>query len=127
MSTKTKFKKVFFIILGTLSIGLALIGIILPGLPTTPFVLLAALCYSGSSNKLYNWLINNKLFGKYILDFNKNKSISIYIKIYAIFIMWLMISISYIFMVSNFNIQILIIILGIIGTIVMGFIIKTKK
>jgi len=127
MSKIKKLNKIVFIILGTISVCFALLGIILPGLPTTPFVLLSAFCFSKSSDKLYNWLINNKLFGKYIKDFNQNKSVTIYVKIYAIFIMWLMIIISCLFLVSNIYIQLLICLLGLIGTIVMGFIVKTKK
>jgi uncharacterized membrane protein YbaN (DUF454 family) len=54
------------IITGTLFVGIGTIGIFLPLLPTTPFLLLAAACYARSSHKFYNWLLNNKYFGDYI-------------------------------------------------------------
>ncbi|MDH4300313.1 MAG: YbaN family protein, partial [Dehalococcoidia bacterium] len=48
---------------GTLSTGLGIIGIFVPILPTTPFLLLAAACYMRSSERFYRWLINNRVFG----------------------------------------------------------------
>ena len=49
------------------------IGIFVPGLPTTVFLILASACYIRSSERLYNWLIKNKTFGKYIKDFREGK------------------------------------------------------
>ena len=58
--------RILLIILGSIFVAIGAIGILVPGLPTTPFMILAAACYIRSSNKLYNWLIKNKLFGKHI-------------------------------------------------------------
>ena len=79
-------KKYFFIGLGFLFIGLGFIGIIIPGIPTTPFLLLSAWFFSKSSSFLENWLINHKLFGPLIRDWNKHKSISRKSKIVAVII-----------------------------------------
>lgn len=53
---------------GTVALGLGLLGVILPGLPTTPFVLLAAACYARASLRLYAWLLANPVFGPLICD-----------------------------------------------------------
>lgn len=79
-------KKYFFIGLGFLFIGLGFIGIIIPGIPTTPFLLLSAWFFSKSSSFLENWLINHKLFGPLIRNWNKHKSISRKSKIIAVII-----------------------------------------
>tara|TARA_Y100001968_G_C19058260_1_gene572494 strand:+ start:273 stop:641 length:369 start_codon:yes stop_codon:yes gene_type:complete len=78
------FKKSILFTLGMIFIGFAYIGIILPGLPTTPFILLAVYFFSKSSNKMENWILNHKLFGDFIYNWKKNRAISKKSKIYAI-------------------------------------------
>jgi len=72
--------KIFFISLGTFFIGLGLIGIFIPILPTTPFLLLSAALYARSSDKFYNWLIENRLFGRYIKNYRNGRGIPAHIK-----------------------------------------------
>lgn len=119
--------KILFIVLGSLSLLLGILGIFVPGLPTTPFLLLTAWFYIRSSKKLYDKLIRNKFLGKYIVKFNKDRGISKKTKIYSIIIMWVMISLSTIFFIESISFKILVISIGIIGTFVMGFVIKTVK
>ena len=69
-------KKPLFVFLGSLSLALGIIGIVVPGLPTTSFVLLAAYLYARSSEKLYSKLLNHKFLGGYIRDFQKFKEYS---------------------------------------------------
>ena len=64
-----KLKKTITIILGFISIFLGVIGILLPILPTTPFILLSGYLFSKSSTKFHNWLINHKYLGKYIKNY----------------------------------------------------------
>lgn len=80
--------KIFLIILGMLSVGLGAIGIILPILPTTPFLLLAAWLFLKSSDKFYVWLLNHRIFGKYVKDYIEKKGIRKGIKIWAIGLLW---------------------------------------
>ena len=75
--------RILLIILGSIFVAIGAIGILIPGLPTTPFMILAAACYIRSSNKLYNWLIKNKLFGKHIKNIREGKGIPIRVKIFA--------------------------------------------
>ena len=65
----------FWLILGILLSIIGLIGIILPGLPTTPVMILAAACFFRSSKKLYEWAINNKYFGQHVKNFRDYKGI----------------------------------------------------
>lgn len=64
-------RKYFLIAAGFLSLGTGIIGIFIPVLPTTPFLLLAATCFIKSSKKLYQWLIDHRVFGKYIENYIK--------------------------------------------------------
>ncbi|HNQ68799.1 MAG TPA: YbaN family protein [Bacteroidales bacterium] len=119
--------KSIYIILGCLSVFLGVLGMIIPGLPTTPFLLLAAWFFLRSNNKLHKLLINNNILGNYIRKYENNKAISIRTKIYSIAIMWIMISLSTIFLIESNFIKVIVLIVGLIGTVVMGFVIKTFK
>ena len=66
---KKTITKFILMIVGLISLIMGFIGIYLPLLPTTPFLLLPAYCFLRSSKRLYNWLINHKVFGRYIRDF----------------------------------------------------------
>lgn len=120
-----KIKKIIYIILGTLSLILGAIGIVVPGLPTTAFLLLTAALYVRSSERLYNKLISNRYLGPYILEFQKNKGMTKRLKLQAIGTMWVMITISCVFFIQSTLVILVVITLGIIGTVVMGFIVRT--
>lgn len=87
----------FLLGIGTLSLGLGIVGIVFPLLPTTPFLLLSAACYFRSSNRAYEYLLNHKVFGKYIDDYRNKGGIALKIKIYALTLLWLSISSCIIF------------------------------
>lgn len=117
--------KALFIITGAISLSIGIIGIFVPGLPTTVFLLITAYMWARSSEKLYNKLLNHKYLGKIITNFHKNKGMTLRSKIYSISIMWVMIFISTYFLVQNQTIDIILLLAGLTGTIVMGFILKT--
>lgn len=110
--------KYILILLGSIFLGLGFIGIIVPGLPTTPFVLLAAGCYVRSSDRLYSWLLNHKLLGKYVRDFRETRSIPLRIKIISLIVMWIMIGLSIAVFIKIIPVRIIIALLGVIGSIV---------
>lgn len=120
-------KKALFIFLGLVSLVIGAIAIVIPGLPTTPFLLLAAGLFMRSSDRLYQKVISNKIIGPYIREFRDNKGMTKRTKIHAIGTMWVMIAISCIFFVDDWMIRIIIISVGIIGTVVMGLIVPTSK
>lgn len=94
-------KKTILVILGSFCLGLAILGVFLPILPTTPFLLLSAALYARSSQKLYNWLLNHKIFGEYIRNFREDKSIPLNIKILSISTMWLVMLYSIFYVVNE--------------------------
>jgi uncharacterized membrane protein YbaN (DUF454 family) len=118
-------KKIFLIFLGTISLVIGVIGIFVPGLPTTVFLLITAALYMRSSDNLYQKLLANKILGPYITDFQVKKGMTRRTKLHAIGTMWFMITISSVFFIDPLNIKLIVISLGIIGTIVMGFIVRT--
>lgn len=75
--------------LGSLSLALGIIGIFLPVLPTTPFLLLSAALYVRSSQRLYCWLMNHRQLGSYIKNFRENKAIPLRVKIISVSLVWL--------------------------------------
>jgi len=68
--------------------GLGIIGIAVPGLPTTPFMILAAACFVRSSDRFYKLVINNKIFGKTVSDYRSGKGMPFRVKIIAWVMMW---------------------------------------
>ncbi len=72
--------RLIWVTLGLLSLGLGIIGIAVPLLPTVPFVLLAAFCFARSSEHLHNWILTHPRFGQVIEDWNQNGAISPRIK-----------------------------------------------
>lgn len=109
--SSSKLKRIIFYVIGYLSIALGIIGIIFPILPTTPFLLLAAACFARNSEKAYNWLLNNKLFGKFIRDYRDGKGLPVKVKIYTLLFLWLSIIVSIVF-ISIFWVQILLLIIA---------------
>jgi hypothetical protein len=109
--------RVILIIAGTIFLGFGIIGIFLPILPTTPFLLLAAACYARSSKKFYNWLMNNKFFGKYIKNYREGRGVPLIFKIFTISLLWLTILTSIYFFINNLWVEIILIIIAISVTI----------
>lgn len=87
-------RKYFFLTAGLVSLGTGMVGIFLPVLPTTPFLLLSAACFLKSSQFFYNRLVNHRLFGRYIENYIKYRAITLKSKISSIVILWSLILIS---------------------------------
>ena len=102
-------KKILFLAGGTVFLGIGFIGIILPVLPTTPFLLLSAFCFIRGSQRMYVWLISNKIFGSFIKNYYAGKGITVLAKITTILLLWGGIAFSVIFMIHSVIIQIIVI------------------
>lgn len=100
IQSPTSPKRILFIVAGTICLGLGALGIILPLLPTTPFLLLTAACYMRGSDRMYQWLLNNKWFGTYIRNYREGKGIPLRGKISALVLLWTTISFTAIFIIS---------------------------
>ena len=118
--------KAALIILGTLSVGMGFLGILLPGLPTTPFLLVAAGCYARSSDRLYNRLLNSRRFGPFIRRFREERAIPRGTKVRALVMMWAMIMLSGVTVITGLTGRIVLAALGAVGTLSI-LLIKTSE
>ena len=119
-------KKNILIVCGTVSIGLGVIGIFVPLLPTTVFLLLAAYCYARSSQKFYDWLLNNRWFGEYIRNYREGRGIPLKQKIFSISLLWLTIGYSALFVVSLWWVRLILLVIA-IGVTIHMMVLKTYK
>lgn len=92
--------RALFAAAGFVFLALGIIGIFLPLLPTTPFVLLAAACFMRSSRRLHAWLLGTQLFGPLIREWEEHRSIPYRTKIYAILLMTVSFGASIVFFVK---------------------------
>jgi len=122
---KNKLPRLLLFTLGTISLTLGVIGIILPLLPTTPFVLLAAWCYAKSSDKFHKALLNNRFFGRIINDYQSGKGISPTMSAFTIILLWTTILFSAYIMINETIIVIILITIAIAVSI--HIVSKTRK
>lgn len=115
-------KKVFLVFLGFLFFILGAVGIVLPVLPTTPFLLLSATCFAGSSPKLHQKLLQMKYFGEFIRNYQENTGVLKATKQRAILFLWLGLMISMILVHKGLVTSILII----LGIAVSFYIVSLK-
>jgi uncharacterized membrane protein YbaN (DUF454 family) len=86
--------RMILLIIGWLSVALGVIGIFVPVLPTTPFLLLAAACFVRSSRRFYLWLVEHPKLGPWIRDYLEGQGIPLKGKVYALVLMWASITLS---------------------------------
>jgi len=106
-----------WIITGSISLTLGIIGMFLPLLPTTPFLLLTAACYARGSSRLHNWLLNNKLFGKYIRNYREGKGIPARSKVLALTLLWLTIGYPIFYVIPILIVKIILLTIAILVSI----------
>lgn len=124
---KNKIIRILYVIGGTLSLVLAILGIVVPGLPVTPLALLSAFLYAKSSKRLYHWLLNNKLLGPRIKNYQKRKGVTRKGKIGIIAFMTIMVLFSSFIVIQNLPIRMAILSLGLIGLVVVWFFVPTAR
>ena len=106
-TAKNAWTRGILVVTGSIFVGLGVIGIFIPLLPTTPFLLLAAVCYARGSERFYNWLIGNKWLGNYIRNYREGKGTPLRVKTASIFLLWLTIGYSVIFIIDILIIRII--------------------
>ncbi len=79
---------------GTLFVGLGILGIFLPILPTTPFLLLAAACYARGSQRFHRWLLNHRYLGSYIRNYREGRGLTLRAKAFTLLLLWITLSYS---------------------------------
>jgi len=123
--------RIIFICLGSIFVGIGAIGVLVPGLPTTPFMILAAAFYIRSSDKLYNWLIKNRIFGRHIKSIREGKGIPLRVKIFAQAMMILFITLAIIpfspISVPSVLLKVIIFFAGVISFWYVGYKVPTLK
>jgi uncharacterized membrane protein YbaN (DUF454 family) len=121
-----RLKRQLLITTGTICVVIGVIGIFVPILPTTPFLLLAAACFLRSSPRFHSWLMNNRLFGTYIRNYTEGRGIPVKVKLFTIFLLWATIGIS-IWLTANLIVTVILLIVATGVTIHIVFIRARKK
>jgi len=107
-----KLTRTLLIVAGSVFVVVAIVGIFIPLLPTTPFLLLAAACYARGSQRFYDWLLNNRWFGRYIRDYREGRGIALRVKALTLLLLWVTIGFSAAFAVHSLPVRI---VLGVIA------------
>jgi len=100
-------KRRLFVAAGTVALGAGIIGIFLPVLPTTPFLLLAAVCYLRGSRRLYDSLLRNRFFGAYLRNYLEGRGMSIKMKFWTLIFLWLTVLCTFFFATDNLTVRII--------------------
>ncbi len=118
---------VILIIIGTVCVGLGAVGIVVPGLPATPFFLAAAACYVRSSDRLYSWLLGHRTFGVFVRSYIRDGGMTVKARVISLTAMWIMIIVSIVFFLQTITAQVLVAIAGVIGTVVIALMPSAKN
>jgi hypothetical protein len=106
-------KRLLFVTLGTIFLVVGIVGILVPVLPTTPFLLLAASFYARGSRKFHNWLVNNRILGAYLKHYVNGKGMSLRAKLFTILLLWTAISFTVAFVIDELVVRIILILVAI--------------
>ncbi len=121
-----RLKQQLLIAAGTVSTILGTVGIFVPVLPTTPFLLLAAACYLRSSERLYHWLVRNRLLGSYIASYLEGRGMSLRVKLFTILLLWTAIGLSIFMGTNNLAIRVVLLLVA-IGVTIHICLLRTRK
>ena len=113
--TKNPIAKILWILLGSFFVMIGAIGAVVPGLPTTLFLILAAACYIRSSQKLYDWLITNKTFGPYLKDYIEGKGMPKNAKILAVSMIVIFVGYAVVFALEGLTLKVFVGLFGLVG------------
>ena len=116
-----------WVALGCLFVGLGAIGAVVPGMPTTVFLVLAAACFIRSSQRLYDWLISNKTFGPYLKDYREGKGIPRRAKVLALSMIVIFVSFAVFYAIEATQIKVLVGLIGLIGFLFVFFKVPAAK
>ena len=101
-------KKNILLASGHISLLFGITGIFVPVLPTTPFLLISAVCYMKGSGRMYNWLVNHKILGAFLKQYFEYRAVSRRTKIVSITFLWTGILISIVFFIESVLIRIIV-------------------
>jgi uncharacterized protein len=118
---------VLYILFGTISLIFGIIGLIIPGLPGIPFVLLTAWLYLRGSKKMYNRLQKSKIFGFYLREFFSEEGITLKVKLWFLAFLTITVVLSCIFFIPVFWMKAFAVGTGLVGGLMVVFLIPTHK
>ena len=121
-----KISKYIYITIGLISFVVGAIGIILPVLPTTPFLLLASVCFAKGSDRINNWFINTTIYKKHLESFVREKAMTLKQKVCILAFTTFMLSIP-IVLLDNLHVRIFLIVLVFLKLYYFSFRVKTTK
>jgi uncharacterized membrane protein YbaN (DUF454 family) len=98
--------------IGITSLGIGVVGIFVPLLPTTPFLLLSAACFFRSSERLYKWLMTHRWLGPYLTNYREHKAITMSARIITLLILWGVIGYSTFAVVNHLLLQLLLLLIA---------------
>jgi uncharacterized protein len=122
----TTFRRVLYATLGVVAVALGIIGVFVPGLPTTEFIIAASYLFARSSPRLEGWLEGNRWFGPVLRRFRETRGMPRKIKALALAWMWTGLGISlYVLAASGIGIQLFVLTMGLMGTVTILFVVRT--
>jgi uncharacterized protein len=89
-----RFARPLWVVLGTIFLILGAVGVVLPVLPTTPFLLLTAACYARGSERFHHWVLHNRVFGQYLSDYYEGRGVPLRTKAVSLVLLWATIAFS---------------------------------
>jgi uncharacterized protein len=125
-STQDKLKRRLFVVAGTVALIIGVIGIVIPVLPTTPFLFLAAICYMRGSQRLYNALLCNKVVGSYMRTYLEGRGMSLKMKIWTLSLLWIAILCTAVLATESLIVRIILVVV-LIGVTIHILLIRTIK
>ena len=122
----TTFRRALFATLGVFAVAFGIIGVFVPGLPTTEFIIAASYLFARSSPRLEGWLEGNRWFGPVLRRFRETRGMARKTKALALAWMWTGLSISlYVLAALGIGIQLFVLTMGLVGTVTILFVVRT--
>jgi uncharacterized membrane protein YbaN (DUF454 family) len=110
-------KKAVLVAAGSLCLALAVLGVFLPLLPTTPFLLLASACYVRSSERLHGWLMGNRMLGPYIRNFKERRGLPLRARVTTVVVLWLPLAYS-VYRLDALWLEVLLLLMGVTWSVI---------
>ena len=108
-----RWKRYLLTAAGVVSLGLGALGVVLPLLPTTPFLLLAAACFFRSSDRLYDWLMRHRWFGPYIRNYREHRAIALGAKVGTLTLLWVTLAFTGLVVMESWWVRLMLLAVGV--------------
>lgn len=112
-----RLSRALWVTAGTLSLAVGVAGMVIPILPTTPFVLIAAACYLRGSRRMYDWMIANRYIGGYLRDYMEGRGVSVRAKATSVVVLWILIALSASFATDSTTVRIVLLAVAVAVTV----------